>query len=149
MKYVCAFIMAATLGVACAAHAQNTMSSDMQQQMMQQLQTMSPEEQKMLVDSMSKNAEAMQTCIKDAGGEEGLSELQTMSNAHHKQIAKLCEKGDRKAAQAYAQDASQEMLADPRVVTLRKCSRMALQNMPQLNQLVESGGIDKSKHVCD
>lgn len=149
MKYVCALILTAAFGVASSAHAQTAISSDMQQQMMRQLQTMSPQEQQVLVESMSKNAEAMQTCIKDAGGEEGLNALQTMSDAHHKQIAKLCEKNKRKAAQAYAQDASQEMLKHPRVATLRKCSRMALQNMPQLNQLVETGGFDKSKHVCD
>lgn len=124
-------------------------TGDIQQQMMQQIQNMSPQEREALVASIQKNASAMQECLNEAGGEAALKELQTIGDAHQEHVKNLCTKGDRAQAQAYAQDASAEMLKDPRVEKLRNCSRMAMQNMPQLSQIVETGGLDTSKHVCD
>lgn len=124
-------------------------TAEIQQQMMQQFEAMSPAEREAMISGMQKNAEAMQTCLNEAGGQDALQELQTLGDAHNQKVKSLCAKGDREKAQAYAQDASQEMLKDPRVGKLRNCSRMALQNMPQLAQLAETGGIDTNKHVCD
>jgi hypothetical protein len=140
------FACAATLCP--ASMAQQPDMGNLQQQI-QQLQNMPPDERAALMDSMQQNATAVQQCLGDAGGEEALQELQTISEAHIQQAASLCASGNREEAQAYAQDASQEMLQDPRVRKLRDCSRMALQNMPQLAQLAETGGINTHKHVCD
>ncbi|MCH2546001.1 MAG: hypothetical protein MK052_00110 [Alphaproteobacteria bacterium] len=116
---------------------------------MQNIQNMSPAERNAMLDDVMKNTDAMESCIAEFGGMNALKDLQTYGEAHKKQVADLCKKDKRKQAQAYAQDASQEMLKDPRVVKLRDCSRMALQNMPELAALVETGGLSSDKHVCD
>ena len=116
---------------------------------MEKLQSMPPQEREALLQSIQQNAEAMHHCIESAGGQNALDELQELSHAHQQQVAALCSAGKREQAQAYAQDASQELLKDARVGKLRQCSRVALQNMPLLSQVVETGGIDPNKHVCD
>jgi hypothetical protein len=148
MKPLRILFMTATLVMPVSLHAQ-VATDQMQQQMMQQLQSMSPEERAAMVSGLMQNAQEIQQCVADAGGEETLKDLQIIGNAHHQQVKNLCQSGKREAAQAYAQDAANELKKDPRVVKLRNCSRIALQNMPQLAQMVETGGIDTSKHVCD
>lgn len=132
---------------AMTVHAQDT-GIDLQAHM-EKLQSMPPKEREALLQNMQRSAEAMHQCVEKAGGQGSLEELQALSHAHRQQVAALCTAGKREQAQAYAQDASQELLKDPRVGKLRQCSRIALQNMPQLNQVVETGGIDPNKHVCD
>lgn len=142
-----AALVAGFLMCASFAHAQdNGMTTEAQ---IKKLQSLSPEEREVMLRNIQHNAEAIRDCVSKAGGQPALEELQALSNAHQQQVAAFCSAGQRRQAQAYAQDASQELLKDPRVGKLRRCSRIALQNMPQLSQVAETGGINPLKHVCD
>jgi len=147
MRPIFTLFVTLTLTLPISAQAIST-NGEMQQHMIQQLQHMTPEEREAIVSGMMKNAQAIESCVNEAGGEETLEDLQIIGEAHRQQVKNLCESGKYKAAQAYAHDAASEIKKDPRVEKLRNCSRMALQNMPQLSKLMETGGIDTSKPVC-
>lgn len=149
MKFIPILAMALSIATApYAAIAEQESSGDLRAQM-EKLQSLPPAEREAMMQDMMKNAQQMQSCIEKAGGQEALEELQSLHDAHQQQISAMCDKGRRDKAQAYAQDASQELLKDTRVSQLRECSRTALQNMPQLSKLADTGGIDPNKHVCD
>lgn len=149
MRPIHTLFIALAMALPTCAYAQISVNDEMQQQMMQQLQSMSPEERKAMVNSLAQNAQAIQSCVEEAGGEETLKDLQAIGEAHRLQVKNLCETNQQEAAKAYAYDAATELKKDPRVEKLRKCSRMALQNMPQLAQMVETGGLDTSKPICN
>lgn len=134
--------------IASPATAQ-TATGDMQQQMLQQLQNMPADQRAQLIENVSQNAQAIQTCIDNAGGMDALEKLKTVTSAHMQQVKSFCASGKREEAQAYAEDAAQEIMHDVRVKKLQECSRLALQNMPELSQLAENGGLEPGKHVCD
>lgn len=147
MKTLSMLMMVAALSAPPQASAQ-VMSEEMQEQI-EKLQSMSPEERQQLLTDMQVNAEEMQQCVDSAGGQAALDELQNLTNAHREQVSSLCKAGKRDQAQAYAEQAANELQKDARVQKLKNCSRIALQNLPQLSAVAENGGVDPNKHVCD
>lgn len=117
--------------------------------MMQKLQSMSPEEQQQFMNEMMQSANQMQACYEAAGGEEGMKELEARGRKLQTEVEALCAAGERDKAQAHAQAEADRMMQDPRAAKLQKCAQDLSGKLPFMQELSDPESYLASNHICD
>lgn len=139
------FLMVILISVMTGFAAQAQQMPDM----MQKLQSMSPEEQQQFMNEMMKSASHMQACYEAAGGEEGMKELEARGRKLQADVEALCAAGERDKAHARAQAEATRMMQDPRAANLQKCAQDLSGKMPFMQELADPESYLASNHICD
>lgn len=129
-------VLIVTLLFSFAAMAQQSNAPQMQQKIIEQLQTMDPMQlQQQVID--------IQKCIGD--NQAGLKKLEKEGQKLGKRIQKLCQDGKRNEAQSYAMKEGKRFMAHPTIQRVSQCGKGLMQQVKPKVQSV----IDNKQHVCD
>jgi hypothetical protein len=109
----------------------------------QSYQNMSPEEMQQMQQMMME----MQSCMANIDQAE-MKALEQRANQFEVELKQLCAAGKRDEAQATAISFGQEMVSDPTVQDLRKCSEMMSGVMP-VQPYMEPDKYLSADHICD
>lgn len=99
------------------------------------------------IQNMMQQMQKMQTCMQDIDKSK-LQELENLSNQMEAEIKTACAKGNRDAAQSKAMSFAKEMLANPELGKMRKCTE-SMQGMMQEIPFEINVDDYKDQHVCD
>ena len=129
---------------ATAALAQNN-------QMLKQLQNMTPEQQKAFAEQMQKAMSAqgndMMACYQKIDQAE-MQKLQSETEAKQAEIKAMCAAGNRQAAEKEAMRFGMAMQNRPVVKQLQACGKDLKQSMP-IMALSNPSRSGERKHICD
>ncbi|GEM_PF-4278611 len=142
MKYL--LVPAIIIMLTASAYAQQQMSPEMME-MMQKIQSMTPEQQAAFMADIQAKAAQAQQCH-DSVGEAELERLQQQTTAFNTKVKNLCTAGERDAAKRYADAAALRMNNDPAVQQLKACSKGLAEDMMKYTGINPN---DKTTHICD
>lgn len=114
--------------------------------MIQKMQSMSPAERDAWAKNMQQNAQKMQNCYNDAGGQQAMGKMAAQGKQVSAEIKKLCAAGKRDEALALAMKEGKRMSNDPTVKKMQACSKQMQANTDFAFMHAEKAG---KKHICD